>query len=57
MIDVAKQHLTTIKCILEKHIPECEVRVFGSRIAGTAKKYSDFDLIIIVMKRLPVKLW
>ena len=30
------------------------MRVFGSRVTGLAKKYSDLDLAIISEKKLPV---
>ena len=52
MIEVPAQSLLTIKAILKKYFPECEVRVFGSRITGKAKKYSDLDLAIIGKGRL-----
>ena len=47
MIDVGRSHLATVTRILADHVPECEVRVFGSRVAGTAKHYSDLDLALI----------
>lgn len=46
MIDVAPQHLETIKAILRRHVPDREVWAFGSRAAQTAKKYSDLDLAV-----------
>jgi predicted nucleotidyltransferase len=47
MIDVAESHLETIKRILAEYIGDCEVRAFGSRGNGTAKKHSDLDLAIV----------
>ena len=47
MIDVPDHHLKTIKRILAEYAGDCEVRAFGSRGNGTAKKYSDFDLAIV----------
>jgi uncharacterized protein len=47
MIDIHLDHLKIVKCILKKHVPDYEVRVFGSRMTGSAKKYSDLDLIVI----------
>ena len=47
MIDIKPEHLTTVKQILTEYFPECEVRVFGSRVTGTAKSYSDLDLAIV----------
>jgi predicted nucleotidyltransferase len=47
MIDVPQHQLFAIKQILLKHIPAIEVRAFGSRVSGTAKPYSDLDLVIM----------
>jgi type I restriction enzyme S subunit len=52
MIDVNPNHLQTIRCILAAHVPECEVRAFGSRVAGTTKKYSDLDLAVVGRRKL-----
>ena len=46
MIDVTNEQLLIIKGILSKHINDTGVRVFGSRITGKAKKYSDLDLVV-----------
>ena len=43
-IDLNPNHLATVQRILAEHVPECEVRAFGSRAAWTAKDYSDLDL-------------
>ena len=37
-------HLATVQRILAEHMPECEVRAFGSRATWTAKDYPDLDL-------------
>ena len=55
MIDVSPHQLEIIKKILLKHVPECEVRVFGSRATWTAKDYSDLDLAIVGKEKLPGK--
>ena len=47
MIDLRPDHLNTVQGILAEHVPECEVRAFGSRAAWTAKDYSDLDLAIV----------
>jgi predicted nucleotidyltransferase len=47
MIYVDPLHLTTVRAILRRHVPEREVWVFGSRATGTAKEYSDLDLAVI----------
>jgi uncharacterized protein len=47
MIDVAQEHLESIKKIFQKFIPERRVLAFGSRINGKSTKHSDFDLVIM----------
>lgn len=47
MIDLEPQHLKTVKHILAKDIPQCEIRAFESRTNGKAWKYSDIDLAIV----------
>jgi type I restriction enzyme S subunit len=47
MIDLNPTYLETIKGILARHVPECEVRAFGSRVTWTAKDYSDLDLAVV----------
>jgi type I restriction enzyme S subunit len=47
MIDLAPHHLETVRQILKDHVPECEVRAFGSRVDWTAKDYSDLDLAVV----------
>ena len=52
MIDIRPDHLETVKRILAAHVPECEVRAFGSRVNWTAKDYSDLDLAVVGKERL-----
>ena len=52
MIDAKDEHIEIIKVILRKHIPERDVRVFGSRITLTAKKHSDLDLAVMGKQKL-----
>lgn len=52
MIDLQPEYLKIIKEILAQHVPNCEVRAYGSRITGKAHKYSDLDLVIIGKQRL-----
>lgn len=47
MIDISPHHLITVRRILHEHVPECEVRAFGSRVAQNAKTYSDLDLVVM----------
>lgn len=55
MIDLNKDVLVKLIQILKKHIPLAEIRVFGSRISGSAKSYSDLDLAIINTEKLNLK--
>ncbi len=52
MIDLPPSQLETVKRILAQQVPQCEVRVFGSRINQTAKKWSDLDLAIVGSAKL-----
>jgi len=47
MINLAPGHLEKVRTILQKHVPQCEVRAFGSRVNGTPKDYSDLDLAVV----------
>jgi predicted nucleotidyltransferase len=53
MIDVTVFHRQIIEGILQKRVPDCEVRAFGSRVLGTAKSYSDLDLVVMGSEKLP----
>ena len=52
MINVPEQHMETIRRILAEYTGDCEVRIFGSRVNGTARDYSDLDLAIISEGRI-----
>ena len=56
MLDISPEHLQTVKTILSDFVPECEVRAFGSRVNGTARKHSDLDLCICGNEKLDWKL-
>lgn len=56
MIDITKEQFEIVLDILEKFVPNCEVRVFGSRYKGNAQKYSDLDLAIVENEKLSWKL-
>jgi predicted nucleotidyltransferase len=47
VIDIRPDHLEIVKAILKTHVPDAEVRAFGSRVAWTAKDHSDLDLAIM----------
>ena len=46
-IDLNPNHLEIVERILTEHVPECEVRAFGSRATWTARDYSDLDLAVV----------
>ena len=47
MIDVNPNQLETVTRILAGHVPDREVRAFGSRVTWMAKDYSDLDLVVV----------
>jgi predicted nucleotidyltransferase len=47
MIDINPRYLEIVKAILKSHVPDAEVRAFGSRVTGTAKDHSDLDLAVV----------
>lgn len=46
-LDILPEHLAIVRQILQQHIPDYEVRAFGSRVKGNAKPYSDLDLVVM----------
>jgi len=56
MINITDSELKIILEKLEKYVPDCEVRAFGSRYKWTAKKYSDIDIAIVGKEKLDWKL-
>lgn len=46
-LQLAPAHLRLVQAILGDHVPQARVLAFGSRAAGTPRKYSDLDLAII----------
>ena len=47
MIDLAPDHLVEVRRLLALRVPGCEVRAFGSRVTGTARRFSDLDLAVL----------
>ncbi len=52
-LNVTPVELETVLTILARHAPDREVRAFGSRVTGTAKKFSDLDLAVMGETPLP----
>lgn len=51
-IDLNPRDRAEVVRILREQAPELEVWVFGSRVKGTAKPYSDLDLALITRQPL-----
>ena len=51
-IQLTKAELDIVKKILSKHLPNATHYLFGSRVRGTAKQYSDLDVVIISDKSI-----
>ncbi len=47
MIDLKKELLDKVKQILNDNVPQYKALMFGSRIYGTARKFSDIDIALI----------
>ncbi len=46
-IDAKPAELELVRVILARHVPDREVRAFGSRVTGTTKKFADLDLAVM----------
>jgi len=55
MIDADPEYVKIIKNILEEQVPEFEVRAFGSRVDGKAKRYSDLDLVLVGKQKISIR--
>jgi uncharacterized protein len=54
-LHLAPAHLSIVQAILADHPPQARVLAFGSRAAGTPRKYSDLDLAIIQPEPLTLR--
>lgn len=55
MINITEHQLNLVQSILVEQLPHTPVWVFGSRIKGTAKPYSDLDLALLTDKPLSIR--
>lgn len=46
-IDLDPADRATVVALLKRHVPDCEVRAYGSRVRWTARLYSDLDLAVV----------
>lgn len=57
-IDLSKEHLELVKDLLKQNLPaDTRVWVFGSRINGRSKPFSDLDLAIEAEEKLDSSIW
>jgi len=54
MIEITDLQREKILNILGIYIPEMEVWAFGSRVKGSAKDYSDLDLLVIGEEKMSI---
>ena len=54
MIELEPEHRRIIENILHRIVPGIEVRAFGSRVEGNARRYSDLDLVLVGEQAIPV---
>ena len=47
MLDLRPEYVEMVNSILADYFPDCEVRAYGSRVTGKARKYSDLDISIV----------
>jgi predicted nucleotidyltransferase len=46
-IQMEEKWLGLIRQLVAVHVPDSEVRAFGSRVTGTPRKWSDLDLLVL----------
>lgn len=56
MIEITEEQHKIVLDILNRYLPNDEVRAFGSRYKGNVKKYSDLDLVIVGTCKIEIKL-
>jgi type I restriction enzyme S subunit len=52
-IRIEPRHWEIVASILRRHVPDRDVRAFGSRVSGRVKPYSDLDLAVMGEEALP----
>jgi len=53
-VDILPKDLEIVRAIVERFVPGKEVRAFGSRTSGNARRHSDLDLVIMTERPLDV---
>lgn len=53
MLNLTPTQLAIVRGLLARHVPDREVRAFGSRVTGRARRWSDLDLVVMGPEALP----
>ena len=53
MLELKQAEIAIVRDLLKRRLPGHEVRAFGSRTTGRAKRYSDLDLVVMTDTVLP----
>jgi predicted nucleotidyltransferase len=53
MLDLTPDQLALVRGLLARHVPDRQVRAFGSRVKGRARRWSDLDLVAMGREALP----
>lgn len=54
MIDAKREELDFIKKTIHTYVSNCEIRAFGSRVKGNAKRYSDIDICLVAPEKIDI---
>lgn len=57
MLDLPAKQLAIVRAILAEHVPHAKVWAFGSRVLGTARRFSDLDLAVEDHEELSISSW
>jgi len=52
-LDLQPRHTAMVRDILQRLVPDRSIWAFGSRVTGTARRYSDLDLVVMGDRPLP----
>jgi predicted nucleotidyltransferase len=55
MIDLLPAYIDIIKRIINRYIPNSEIKIFGSRANNSSNNNSDIDIAIISNKKIDLK--
>ncbi|MBF0626616.1 MAG: nucleotidyltransferase domain-containing protein [Magnetococcales bacterium] len=46
LLDIAPQEAALLHGLLQRYLPDVSVWAYGSRVKGSARRYSDLDLVV-----------